>query len=240
MLRRFEAYSIREGAPAAVVQSLRVALRDCARFIPEVLDSAVGTNRSREPLHLVWEHAYASPEAYRRYMAHPFHAAVLDRYLLADSPERIVSDNGLGAGLFGYACDGPAFRGAVGVRRVVLLEVASSADREAVAALAAAARHAPGDVPGLVVSVLAANSLASRWFDGAREVSPPPRWTHVWEQGFRSLADLAGYRAGGSPLARAERDGWSGWAGGVVRGALQLEYEIERGETASPFFPEKG
>ena len=49
------------------------------------------------------------PEAYQRYMVHPFHAAVLDRYLLPDSPERVVTDNDLGAGLVGYQCDGPVF-----------------------------------------------------------------------------------------------------------------------------------
>ena len=54
-------------------------------------------------LDLVWEHAFASPEAYRRYMVHPYHAGVLDRYLLHDSPERVVIDNDLGAGLVGYA-----------------------------------------------------------------------------------------------------------------------------------------
>ena len=48
----------------------------------------MGTNLSDAPVQLVWEHAYESPEAYRRYMVHPYHAVVIDRYLLPDAPER--------------------------------------------------------------------------------------------------------------------------------------------------------
>ena len=84
MLRRFEVYALRPDAPADAVVGLEEACRRCGRFIPEVLDGAVGTNLSDAPVQLVWEHAYASPEAYRRYMVHPYHAAVIDRYLLPD------------------------------------------------------------------------------------------------------------------------------------------------------------
>jgi len=73
------------------------------------------------PAQVVWEHAFTSPEAYQRYMAHPFHANVLDRYLLNDSPQRVVVDNDLGAGLVGYHCTGPVFELASGIRRIVLL-----------------------------------------------------------------------------------------------------------------------
>src|SRR5271165_6620957 len=107
-------YSVAGGDRDPKVRRLAEAFSTCGQFIPEVLHSAVGWNLSPAPLQLVWEHAYASPEAYRRYMVHPFHAAVLDRYLLADSPERVVTDNDLGAGLVGYSCDGPTFGAAAG------------------------------------------------------------------------------------------------------------------------------
>src|SRR5665647_1112231 len=98
MLRRFEIYSVPEDVPADRVEAMAAAMRDCARYIPEVLHSAIGHARSDSTLNFVWEHAYASPEAYRRYMAHPYHAAILDRYLLQDSPERIITGNDSGLG----------------------------------------------------------------------------------------------------------------------------------------------
>src|ERR1700688_5235745 len=124
MLRRFEVYAIRPDACVGAGRGLDAACANCGRFIPEVLDSIVGTNLSDAPVQLVWEHAYDSPEAYRRYMVHPYHAAVLDRFLLPDSPERVVLDDTAGLGLFGYACDRPAYRLAGGVRRVVLVGLA--------------------------------------------------------------------------------------------------------------------
>lgn len=78
-------------------------MRRAHRYIPEVLLSAAGHNKTTVGLHFVWEHAYDSPEAYRRYMAHPFHANIYDRYLLNDSPERIVTDNAYDGGLLGYS-----------------------------------------------------------------------------------------------------------------------------------------
>jgi hypothetical protein len=119
VLRRFEIYSLAAGAGADRVRALATACRRCGEFIPDILHSRVGWNLSDAPAQLVWEHAFASPVAYQSYMVHPYHAAVLDRYLLNDSPERVVVDNDLGAGLVGYDCDGPAFAMAGGVRRLV-------------------------------------------------------------------------------------------------------------------------
>src|SRR5579864_1561245 len=96
MLRRFEIYSIRSDADEDAVAELERACREFGRYIPEVLDSAVGRNLSEAPVQLVWEHAFRSPEAYQRYMVHPYHAAILDRYLLPDSPQRVVTTDRLG------------------------------------------------------------------------------------------------------------------------------------------------
>jgi hypothetical protein len=233
VLRRFEAYAVAPGAPRHGVDRLEAACRRCGSHIPEVLDSAVGWNLSEAPVQLVWEHAYASPEAYRRYMVHPFHATVLDRYVLQDSPERVVADDTMGAGLVGYECPGAHYRMDGGVRRLVLLRLDSTATAatadaaagDAVAQLGEELASVPATVPEMVVSVFGANTMGPAWFDGVTPVSGPPRWTHLWEQGFESLTALASYRRGGSAMAAVERAGWEGWAGGVVRRSAEIYYE---------------
>ncbi len=226
MLRRFEVYAIRPGTPAPQVRALEAACRDCGRFIPEVLDCAVGTNLSEAPVQLVWEHAYASPEAYRRYMVHPYHAVVIDRYLLPDAPERIVIDGALGAGLYGYGCDAPSYRMRGGVRRLVLLRLDTGARDQDVARLAGALERAPGETPDMVVSVMAANTMGSAWFDGVTPVMGPPRWTHLWEQGFPSRDALHSYRHGDSVLAAVERAGWDGFMDGIVKRSAEVFYVV--------------
>jgi hypothetical protein len=228
MLRRFEVYALRPDAPPDVVRALEAACRECGRFIPEVLDSAVGTNLSHAPVQLVWEHAYASTEAYRRYMVHPYHAVVIDRYLLPDAPERIVIDGALGAGLYGYGCGGPSYRMSAGVRRLVLLRLDAGASETDVARLAETLEQAATDVPDMTVSIMAANSMGSAWFDGVTPVMGPPRWTHVWEQGFANLDALDSYRHGDSTVAEVERGGWDRWMGGVVKRSAELFYEVSR------------
>jgi len=229
MLRRFEVYALSPDAPAERVRDLEEACRRCGRFIPEVLDCAVGQNLSDAPVQLVWEHAYAPPEAYRRYMVHPYHAVVVDRYLLPDAPGRIVIDGPSGAGLYGYACDTPSYRMRSGVRRLVLLRVGSESSGAEVSKLREELEGAPEVVPDMVVSVLAANTMGSAWFDGVTPVMGPPRWTHLWEQGFRSLDALEAYRQGGSTPAAMERVGWDQGTGGVVSRAAELFYEVRGG-----------
>jgi hypothetical protein len=225
VLRRFELYTLETDASHHGVRALERACRDCGRFIPEVLDSAVGWNRSDAPVQLVWEHAYESAESYRRYMVHPFHASVLDRYILHDSPERIVTANALEAGLVGYLCDGPDYRMSGGLRRLVLLRVRRNASGEHVRRLEHVLSHGAQEAPELIVSVAAANSLGAAWFDGVTPIGPPPRWTHVWEQGFESTEAFETYLAGRTELAVAERTGWQTWMGGLVARAADVYYE---------------
>jgi hypothetical protein len=226
MLRRFEVYALRPDAPVERVRDLEAACRRCGRFIPEVIDGAVGTNLSGAPVQLVWEHAYESPEAYGRYMVHPYHAVVVDRYLLPDSPERIVIDGPLGAGLYGYACDTPSYRMGAGVRRIVLLRLDAGAAEADVARLRATLEEARDEVPDMVVSVMAANTMGSAWFDGVTPVMGPPRWTHLWEQGFSTPDALDAYRRGDSTAAAIERGGWDRWMDGVVTRWAELFYEV--------------
>jgi len=233
VLRRFETYALdartdRRAPPA--VPGLEMVLRACPDHIPEVEFNVVGWNRSDAPVHVVWEHAFASVEAYRRYMVHPYHAAVIDRFVLSDSPERVVVDDAFGAGLFGYRCEGAPFRLERGLRRVVLLRVDRGVDEARVRRFTGALERAAGEPSELVLSVVAANSLGGAWFDGVTPVGPPPRWTHVWEQGFASWPALGAYRAGGSTLAEVERaggDGWATWSSGVVRTVAELVYDVD-------------
>jgi hypothetical protein len=227
MFRRFELYAVRPDASPDEVHKLERACRDSGCYIPDVLDSAVGRNLSEAPVGVVWEQAYASPESYQRYMVHPYHAAVIDRHILSDCPERVVADDTLGAGLVGYACDEPRYRMTAGVRRVVLLRVDREASGAELDAMCAHLESVPEAVPAMTVSVVGTNTMGSAWFDGVTPIMGPPRWTHLWEQGFSDLAQLEEYREGPSELAAAERAGWEGWRDGVVVRSAHVFYEID-------------
>lgn len=177
MLRRFECYSFAPDTPASAREELARVLRETGRFIPEVHGSAVGHNRSGVAIDLVWEHAYDSPDAYARYMCHPYHICVLDRFLLPECPECITaSRRELQLGLLGYEIEGAPFRVAHGVRRVVALRMVPGAPVEDVDAFLARVNARAGAVAGVVTSVAAPNSMGLEWF--------PDGWTHVWEQAF--------------------------------------------------------
>ena len=226
MIRRFEIYDIAPDAAEKRVRALETVCRECGRYIPEVLHSSVGWNVAGERCDLVWEHGFASPAAYRRYMVHPYHAGVLDRYLLHDSPERVVRDNELGAGLVGYGCDGPVFAMAGGVRRLVLLRLRRDAPVSEVRRLACALGDVPAEVDGFVVSVVAQNTLGPAWFDAETPIGGPPRWTHLWEQGFVDDERLESYLDGPSSVAAAERREWRDSYGGIVERSVSFRYLI--------------
>ena len=198
-LRRWEMFSLAPDAPVAARERLRRAMRDCARFIPGITRCAVGTNTAGGPIELVWETTYESVGAYRStYMTHPYHAALLDRFLLPDCPERITTHNTFGAGLIGYAVDRERPLGPVAVRRLLLLAF----DDDDSARRAAAAVEAVDD--GWSDSILAANTMSTRWFDGETDLGGTPEWTHVWDQCFRTVDEYQGHRQGDSEAARIE------------------------------------
>jgi hypothetical protein len=236
VLRRIETYGLRPDAPDAAAARFLHALEVCGHHIPEVLESHVGRNQSDAPVHVVWEHAFGSPEAYRRYMVHPFHATVLDRYILQDSPECVVALDTFGAGLVGYRCEEASFRLDGGIRRLVLLRLDPQAAPAALSRVTAELTGVPGAVPGMAVSVVGANTLGPAWFDGETPVTGPPRWTHVWEQGFASGSDLTAYRGADVAVAAAERageEGWRRWSGGTVTRAAELVYAIDEPRSAA-------
>ena len=78
----------------------------------------------------------------------------------------------------------------------------------------------------MVVSVMAANTMGAAWFDGVTPIMGPPRWTHMWEQGFLTLDGLSSYRHGASTMAGVERAGWDQGTGGIVTHAVELFYEV--------------
>ena len=214
MLRRFEIYSVSTDAPTEAVEAMAQAMRNCPAYIPEVLHSAIGYAQSDTNLNFVWEHAYASPESYRRYMAHPYHAAILDRYLLNDSPERIIADNGYGLGLAGYSCETPEYLLPDGAgRRLVAMRLKDGAESEFAAIAAAEAARS-----GMVVSMFKDNSFATRWFDGESDMDLETPFTHLWEQGFASIE-----------AAQSYLPQWRGDAGEIVESTVELFYAVEAG-----------
>lgn len=210
-LRRFELYSF-AGSPTAADAFAQAAL-DCARFIPEVLHSAIGRFQGPGGLNFAWEQAYASAESYRRYMEHPYHAARLDRYLMIDSPECIATDNGLGVGLIGYRCDARAYFLPAGARRVIGIKAAPGAVPR-LERLAAEQRSKPG----VLLSLFAENYFGPRWFDGETVITPEPTYSHIWEQGFESLA-----------AGQADSDAWREELQALSETAIEVLYEIEPG-----------
>jgi hypothetical protein len=192
MLRRLETYGFHPDTTPEQIDELARVLRRTGWFIPEVLDSAVGRNRSSAGVDLVWEHAYESPDAYARYMCHPYHICILDRYLLPEAPKCITaSRRELMLGLMGYEIDDAPFRVDGGIRRIVAMK-AEPGDFDAFAAELEAR-------PGLAVSIVARNTMGLEWF--------PTGWTHLWEQAYedddalqQAIADEAALLASG-PVA---------------------------------------
>src|SRR3954447_15113114 len=164
-IRRWEMFTVAPDAPEPARDRLRRAMRDCDRFVPGITRCAVGTNTTGGPIELVWETTYASVGAYATtYMTHPYHAALLDRFLLPDCPERITTSNDFGAGLVGYTGDGHRPLGPVAVRRPLRLDFADPSAADDVAAAVADADD------GWSESFLAENTMATRWFDGESDL----------------------------------------------------------------------
>jgi|GEM_PF-2434205 len=215
MLRRWEIYTLAPDAPHENVLEMQRRFLESQRYLPELLYSAIGYNQSPAGLDIAWEHAYESPESYQRYMVHPYHSNIIDRFLLNDSPERIVTDNGADVGLVGYECDGPIFYLAPGyARRVVLLRLRQGS----AGAFAAIAEKAKAVDPRMIQSIFAENSFATRWMDGVNQIYPDTTYTHIWEQGYADITD-----------AEAASPTWRELAGEMIENALELWYKIKAG-----------
>ena len=215
MLRRFEIYSLDLQAPPESLKVMRTRMKNAQRYIPEVLNSAVGDNQSDVGVHFIWEHAYESVDSYKRYMIHPFHANVYDRYLLNDSPERLVTNNAYDVGLLGYRCPSPVyFLENLAARRLVLMRIMIGRE-EFVSELIDEARARNAD---MILSVFAENSFATRWLDGETQMLPSTTWSHIWEQGYASLEHAA-----------AAGNDWQKSAGDAIEKFIEIWYELDSG-----------
>jgi hypothetical protein len=193
-------FSLGSDASAHARERLWRAMRDCAQFIPGITRCAVGANTAGGPIELVWETTYASIGAYATtYMTHPYHAALLDRFLLPDCPERITTTNDFGAGLIGYTVERDRPLAPVALRRLLLLDF----DDPAVAQAAVDAVARTDD--GWSDSILAANTMTTRWFDGETDLGGRPAWSHLWDQCFADAEQLEAHRRGESAAATVER-----------------------------------
>lgn len=201
MLRRFESYAFADTTSPEQIAELTRVLQRAGEFIPEVLLSAVGRNESDADVELVWEHAYHGPDAYARYMCHPYHICVLDRYLLPESPECITAPRAqLGLGLLGYEVEGAPFHLDRGVRRVVAMKGAPGVEPHEWDAFASQLTTRP-DAPDLRVSVVAANTMGLEWW--------PNGWTHLWEQAYDDELGMQRALANDAELLDAgPLDGW--------------------------------
>lgn len=215
MLRRWEIYSLTPHAPKEKVQEMETRFLECQRYLPELLYSAIGYNQSPTGLDIAWEHAYKSPESYQRYMVHPYHSNVIDRFLLNDSPERIVTDNNLDVGLVGYACDGPVFHLPAGYARRIAFVRLRPGTEEAFTAIIDKAKAAN---PRMIQSNFAENSFATRWLDGVNQIYAGTTYTHIWEQGYVHLSD-----------AEAASPNWQEWGSNMLEKTLELWYTIKAG-----------
>jgi hypothetical protein len=177
VLRRFESYAFRETTAPEQVADLARVLRRTSQFIPEVLYSAVGQNESDADVALVWEHAYDGPDAYARYMCHPYHICMLDRYLLPESPECITAPRPEAAlGLLGYVIEGAPFQRDGGIRRLVAMKAAPDVEADAWRLFASELTDRRLHSPGMRVSIVAPNTMGLEWW--------PNGWTHLWEQAY--------------------------------------------------------
>lgn len=200
-VRRWEMFTIADDAPVHARDHLWRAMRDCERFIPGITRCAVGTNLADSPIGLVWETTYESVGAYATtYMTHPYHAALLDRFLLPDCPERITTTNDFGAGLVGYTVERDRVLGPVAVRRLLLLDF-----EDAVTAAEAAAMVTATD-DGWADSILAENTMTTRWFDGETDLGGRAAWSHLWDQCFATEGQYEAHARGETGAAAIEAD----------------------------------
>jgi hypothetical protein len=210
MIRRFYVVPLRDDvAPRAVREAVR-RLAEADLYIPTLYHSSAAVCIDGRHPTIVWESCFDSAEAQAEYGRSRYHGSVIDRYLLHDSPQRVGRLDETFA--CGYHTDTPANELRRGIRRLILLSVGREADVGDLARIAGRAR--------LRVSGLYENTHQRRdaWWR-------PYRWTHVWEQGFRTRRELQEHIGSSSEAAVVERAGFRG--GSLEVGAFEvLTYPI--------------
>ncbi len=77
------------------------------------------------------------------------------------------------------------------------------------------------------VSVFAPNSLAAAWFDGETQLGTGPRWSHLWEQGFKDEDAVRRHLEEDVDSSGRPGAGWDELPG--VAAAMILSYRLEPG-----------
>lgn len=192
MIRRFYVLPLRPTVTPAQVDDLLAALRATDAYIPGLLDSSAGLDASCRTV--VWENLFVDEAAYAGpYMVHPYHAATLDDYVMADSPLCLTQD--ICATRYHLAGERSELR--TGIRRLVLVNLADGADPAPLEGLAA-----PG--PDVATSVLGRDDVG--W------VSAKGRpWTHIWEQAFTDADALDRYLRTPDGVASSSLEGLTRW-----------------------------
>ena len=53
-------------------------------------------------------------------------------------------------------------------------------------------------------SIVAENTMATRWFDGETDLGGEPGWSHLWDQCFATVDQYEAHRRGASRAAAIE------------------------------------
>jgi len=188
MIRRFYLVTLKPEVEDEAIGKVLREFSSADQFIPGLARSTAGLDADNRTI--VWEMTFVNEALYSGpYMKHPYHAATLDNYLLADSPENVAQ----ATSTFRYqAEDIPLIP--EGIRRIVLLNLAEGSDTSAIEDLAARGE-------GMATSIFSADNVAYRP-GGGRNV-----WSHVWEQGFSDMAQLEAYLQTPEGAATASEQG---------------------------------
>lgn len=187
MIRRFYIMPLNHRATPDKVAEFIDAYAACDSYLPGLFASAAGLDSANRTV--VWENNFVDEETYSGlYMVHPYHAATLDSYLMADSPELITQDTFT----VRYEIDRAVARIESGIRRLVLMKLPDQAETAASAALSGAQEHV-------------ATTVFSR--DNVKWVSPKGKaWTHILEQEFTDDAALDAYLRTAHGIATSSKD----------------------------------
>jgi hypothetical protein len=190
MIRRYYILPLRTGIAASRVQELIDVLGAADRFIPGLRDSSAGMDLHSPTV--VWENTFVDEPSYSGpYMVHPFHIGAIDNYVMADSPECITQDIFTAR----YQTPDASQHLRSGIRRVLLLNVATDADVSAMTSLAAQA-------DGMAASSFGADDVG--WVSAKGRA-----WTHVWEQAFTDADQLQRYLRTRDGIACSSLEGFT-------------------------------
>ena len=188
MIRRFYLVTLKPDVEDEAVNKVLGDFSATDLFVPGLARSSAGLDADNRTI--VWEMTFVDEALYSGpYMKHPYHAATLDNYLLADSPENVAQAT---TTVRYEAEDIPLM--SEGIRRIVLISLPEGSDTSAIEASA-------GRGDGMATSLFSPDNVGFR-YGGSRTV-----WSHVWEQGFADMTQLDHYLQTPEAAATASTQG---------------------------------